>query len=94
MLNLMGISYLNLEIRLAVIPTGHQSHLLQYETTRQRHNVPVMAFVDITKRIYSTSSTIPVIMRAGIAQLVNSIRPLKVVTVYIVQQLSICELYH
>ncbi|XP_065920559.1 ubiquinone biosynthesis monooxygenase COQ6, mitochondrial-like isoform X2 [Dysidea avara] len=56
---------------------GHRSHLLQYESIRQRHNVPIMAFVDITKRIYSTSSTIPVIVRASIARLVSSVYPIK-----------------
>ena len=40
-----------------------------------------MAFVDITKRIYSTSSTIPVIVRASIARLVSSVYPIKVVIV-------------
>ena len=31
---------------------GCSSHLLQYETLRQGHNLPIMTFMDVTKRIY------------------------------------------
>ncbi|TKS86456.1 Ubiquinone biosynthesis monooxygenase COQ6, mitochondrial [Collichthys lucidus] len=35
---------------------GAIQHLLEYETERQRHNLPMMAAIDLMKRLYSTNS--------------------------------------
>ena len=40
---------------------GHRAYLLQYETERQRHNVPTMLAIDSLQKLYSTTLT-PVVL--------------------------------
>ncbi|KAG2457525.1 COQ6 monooxygenase, partial [Polypterus senegalus] len=57
---------------------GSTSHLLEYETDRQRHNLPMMAAIDAMKRLYSTKMAPFVLLRTLGLQATNAISPLKV----------------
>lgn len=53
-------------------------HLLEYETERQRHNLPMMAAIDLMKRLYSTNAAPMVLLRTFGLQATNMLPPLKV----------------
>lgn len=61
-------------------PPGEMQHLLVYETERQRHNLPMMAAVDLMKRLYSTNVAPLVLLRTFGLQATNALPPLKVRT--------------
>ncbi|KAI8784546.1 ubiquinone biosynthesis monooxygenase COQ6 mitochondrial [Biomphalaria glabrata] len=56
---------------------GSLTHLLEFETQRQRHNVPVMATIDGLQRLYSTDFTPLVLIRALGLHAVHSLPVLK-----------------
>ncbi|XP_026789770.3 ubiquinone biosynthesis monooxygenase COQ6, mitochondrial [Pangasianodon hypophthalmus] len=56
---------------------GDMQHLLEYETERQRHNLPMMAAVDLMKRLYSTNVAPLVLLRTFGLQATNALPPLK-----------------
>ncbi|NWJ07883.1 COQ6 monooxygenase, partial [Crypturellus undulatus] len=56
---------------------GSLKHLLQFETTRQRHNVSLMAATDMLKRLYSTTLAPVVLLRTWGLQATNALSPLK-----------------
>lgn len=56
---------------------GAMQHLLQYETERQRHNLPMMAAIDMMKRLYSTNSVPAVLLRSFGLQATNMLPPIK-----------------
>ncbi|XP_028678168.2 ubiquinone biosynthesis monooxygenase COQ6, mitochondrial [Erpetoichthys calabaricus] len=56
---------------------GSTPHLLEYETDRQRHNLPMMAAIDAMKRLYSTKMAPFVLLRTLGLQATNAISPLK-----------------
>lgn len=57
---------------------GAIQHLLEYETERQRHNLPMMAAIDLMKRLYSTNVAPVVLLRSFGLQATNMIPTLKV----------------
>lgn len=58
--------------------TGAIQHLLEYETERQRHNLPMMAAIDLMKRLYSTDAAPVVLLRTFGLQATNMLPVLKV----------------
>lgn len=56
---------------------GTMQHLLDYETERQRHNLPMMAAIDLMKRLYSTNAAPAVLLRTLGLQATNVLPPLK-----------------
>uniref|UniRef100_A0A667XEE9 Ubiquinone biosynthesis monooxygenase COQ6, mitochondrial n=1 Tax=Myripristis murdjan TaxID=586833 RepID=A0A667XEE9_9TELE len=56
---------------------GAMQHLLEYETERQRHNLPMMAAIDLMKRLYSTNAAPVVLLRTLGLQATNMLPPLK-----------------
>ncbi|KAG7275431.1 hypothetical protein CRUP_033164 [Coryphaenoides rupestris] len=56
---------------------GAMQHLLKYETERQRHNLPMMAAVDLMKHLYSTNAAPAVLLRTFGLQATNMLPPLK-----------------
>nr|CAD7570886.1 unnamed protein product [Timema californicum] len=56
---------------------GSKSPLLNYETSRQRHNVPTMLAIDGLQKLYSTEATPIVILRSLGLQLTHALTPLK-----------------
>lgn len=56
---------------------GSIDHLNAFETERQRHNVPIMAAIDLLKRLYSTKSTPVVFLRSLGLQATNVLAPVK-----------------
>lgn len=59
---------------------GAMQHLLEYETDRQRHNLPMMAAIDLMKRLYSTNAAPVVLLRTFGLQATNMLPTLKVRT--------------
>lgn len=57
---------------------GAIQHLLEYETERQRHNLPMMAAIDLMKRLYSTNVAPVVLLRTFGLQATNMLPVLKV----------------
>uniref|UniRef100_A0AAQ5ZXQ0 Ubiquinone biosynthesis monooxygenase COQ6, mitochondrial n=1 Tax=Amphiprion ocellaris TaxID=80972 RepID=A0AAQ5ZXQ0_AMPOC len=57
---------------------GAIQHLLEYETERQRHNLPMMAAIDLMKRLYSTNAAPVVLLRTFGLQATNMLPALKV----------------
>ncbi|CAB1330892.1 unnamed protein product [Coregonus sp. 'balchen'] len=53
---------------------GAMQHLLEYETERQRHNLPMMAAIDLMKRLYSTNAA-PVVLLRTFGSLFNPTCP-------------------
>lgn len=53
-------------------------HLLGYETERQRHNLPMMAAIDLMKHLYSTNAAPLVLLRTFGVQATNMLPALKV----------------
>lgn len=60
--------------------TGAIHHLLEYETERQRHNLPMMTAIDLMKRLYSTNVAPVVLLRTFGLQATNMLPALKVST--------------
>ncbi|XP_062914615.1 ubiquinone biosynthesis monooxygenase COQ6, mitochondrial [Mobula hypostoma] len=56
---------------------GSIEHLNAFETERQRHNLPIMAAIDMLKRLYSTKSTPMVLLRSLGLQATNALAPVK-----------------
>ncbi|ELU12926.1 hypothetical protein CAPTEDRAFT_155426 [Capitella teleta] len=56
---------------------GAIDHLMEYETERQRQNVPVMLTVDALSRMYGSSFTPIVLARTLGLQAVNALSPVK-----------------
>ncbi|XP_043553016.1 ubiquinone biosynthesis monooxygenase COQ6, mitochondrial [Chiloscyllium plagiosum] len=56
---------------------GSTNHLNAFETERQRHNLPVMATIDLLKRLYSTKSIPLVCLRSLGLQATNAFVPIK-----------------
>ncbi|XP_039459698.1 ubiquinone biosynthesis monooxygenase COQ6, mitochondrial isoform X2 [Oreochromis aureus] len=56
---------------------GAIQHLLEYETERQRHNLPMMAVIDLMKRLYSTNAAPVVLLRTFGLQATNMLPTLK-----------------
>ncbi|XP_077477829.1 ubiquinone biosynthesis monooxygenase COQ6, mitochondrial [Stigmatopora argus] len=56
---------------------GSTQHLLEYESERQRHNLPMMAAIDLMKRLYSTNTTPVVLLRTFGLQATNMLPTLK-----------------
>ncbi|XP_069806941.1 ubiquinone biosynthesis monooxygenase COQ6, mitochondrial [Dendropsophus ebraccatus] len=56
---------------------GSTSHLLEYETERQRQNLPLMAAIDLLKRLYNTKQPPIVLLRTLGLQATNALPPLK-----------------
>ncbi|KAA8582240.1 hypothetical protein FQN60_008980, partial [Etheostoma spectabile] len=56
---------------------GAMQHMLQYETERQRHNLPMMAAIDLMKRLYSTNAAPAVLLRTFGLQATNMLPALK-----------------
>ncbi|XP_039993928.1 ubiquinone biosynthesis monooxygenase COQ6, mitochondrial [Xiphias gladius] len=56
---------------------GAMQHLLEYETERQRHNLPMMAAIDLMKRLYSTNSAPVVLLRTFGLQATSMLPSLK-----------------
>ncbi|XP_002736637.1 ubiquinone biosynthesis monooxygenase COQ6, mitochondrial-like [Saccoglossus kowalevskii] len=56
---------------------GALPHLLDYETERQKHVVPIMATVDGLKRLFSTDAAPAVLLRSLGLQATNAFKPLK-----------------
>jgi len=56
---------------------AHRSYLLEYETERQRHNVPTMFSIDSMHRLYTTTLTPVVLARSLGLQITDSIAPMK-----------------
>ncbi|XP_034051060.1 ubiquinone biosynthesis monooxygenase COQ6, mitochondrial [Thalassophryne amazonica] len=56
---------------------GAMQHLLEYETERQRCNLPMMAAIDFMKRLYSTSASPVVLLRTFGLQATNMMPVLK-----------------
>lgn len=56
---------------------GAIQHLLEYETERQRHNLPMMAAIDLMKRLYSTNVAPVVLLRTFGLQATNMLPTLK-----------------
>lgn len=61
-----------------VVRAGAIQHLLEYETDRQRHNLPMMAAIDLMKRLYSTNAAPAVLLRTFGLQATNMLPTLKV----------------
>lgn len=66
----------NMNIQLSL--PGSLRHLLKFETERQRHNVSLIAAIDILKRLYSTSLAPLVLLRTWGLQATNALPPIKV----------------
>ncbi|XP_015242313.1 PREDICTED: ubiquinone biosynthesis monooxygenase COQ6, mitochondrial [Cyprinodon variegatus] len=56
---------------------GAIQHLLEYETERQRHNLPMMTVIDLMKRLYSTNAAPVVLLRTFGLQATNMLPTLK-----------------
>ncbi|CAL1575895.1 unnamed protein product [Knipowitschia caucasica] len=56
---------------------GATQHLLEYETERQRHNLPMMAAIDLMKRLYSSDAAPLVLLRTFGLQATNMLPTLK-----------------
>ncbi|XP_057715937.1 ubiquinone biosynthesis monooxygenase COQ6, mitochondrial isoform X2 [Corythoichthys intestinalis] len=56
---------------------GSTQHLLEYESERQRHNLPMMAAIDLMKRLYSTNTAPVVLLRTFGLQATNMLPTLK-----------------
>ncbi|XP_012707709.2 ubiquinone biosynthesis monooxygenase COQ6, mitochondrial [Fundulus heteroclitus] len=56
---------------------GAIQHLLEYETERQRHNLPMMTAIDLMKRLYSTNAAPAVLLRTFGLQATNMLPTLK-----------------
>ncbi|XP_074766030.1 ubiquinone biosynthesis monooxygenase COQ6, mitochondrial isoform X3 [Athene noctua] len=56
---------------------GSLKHLLKFETERQRHNVSLIAAVDLLKRLYSTRLAPLVLLRTWGLQATNALPPVK-----------------
>ncbi|XP_037097530.1 ubiquinone biosynthesis monooxygenase COQ6, mitochondrial [Syngnathus acus] len=56
---------------------GAMQHLLEYESERQRYNLPMMAAIDLMKRLYSTNTAPVVLLRTFGLQATNMLPTLK-----------------
>lgn len=86
MTDLFGLEFILrfLTSRFTCACAGAIQHLLEYETERQRHNLPMMAAIDLMKRLYSTNAAPVVLLRTFGLQATNMLPTLKV-------SLSVCS---
>ncbi|XP_069772164.1 ubiquinone biosynthesis monooxygenase COQ6, mitochondrial isoform X2 [Narcine bancroftii] len=56
---------------------GSLEHLNAFETERQSHNLPIMAAIDLLKKLYTTKSTPVVLLRSLGLQATNVLAPVK-----------------
>ncbi|XP_077300188.1 ubiquinone biosynthesis protein COQ6, mitochondrial [Arctopsyche grandis] len=56
---------------------GDKSHLLNYETQRQRHVVPTSAAIDALHKLYTTDATPIVLLRSLGLQVTHAVNPVK-----------------
>lgn len=86
MTDLFGLEFILsfLTSRFTCVCAGAIQHLLEYETERQRHNLPMMAAIDLMKRLYSTNAAPVVLLRTFSLQATNMLPTLKV-------SLSVCS---
>ncbi|XP_075568494.1 ubiquinone biosynthesis monooxygenase COQ6, mitochondrial isoform X2 [Pelecanus crispus] len=56
---------------------GSLKHLLKFETERQRHNISLIAAIDVLKRLYSTRLAPLVLLRTWGLQATNALPPVK-----------------
>uniref|UniRef100_A0A8C7D284 Coenzyme Q6 monooxygenase n=1 Tax=Oncorhynchus kisutch TaxID=8019 RepID=A0A8C7D284_ONCKI len=56
---------------------GAMQYLLEYEAERQRHNLPMMAAIDLMKRLYSTNAAHVVLLRTFGLQATNTLPAIK-----------------
>lgn len=61
-----------------LLVVGTLSSLKEYESSRQWHNIPVMATINGLQRLFSTSWTPLVMLRSVGLQLVGALYPVKV----------------
>lgn len=57
---------------------GSLEHLLTYETKRQQSVIPMITAIDALKRLYSTSSPLPVLARSVGLIATSALLPIKV----------------
>ena len=67
---------------------GSLPHLLEYETQRQRHNVPVMAGIDGLSKLYGSTWSPLVVARTLGLQATNALNPLKVGALFMTGRVS------
>ena len=65
-------------LALTILLPGSIHHLLEYETARQRHVIPMMATIDALSRLYGTTFTPVVLARTLGLQATNALKPVKV----------------
>lgn len=58
--------------------TGSHQYLLDYETKRQRHVVPMMFSIDALHRLYTTEFTPVVLARSLGVTILDALNPVKV----------------
>lgn len=58
--------------------TGNLQYLLDYETKRQRHIVPMMFSIDALHRLYTTEFTPVVLARSLGVTILDALNPVKV----------------
>lgn len=58
---------------------GFLPRLLQYETARQRQNLPVMGVIESLQRLFSTSFIPAALVRSVGLQITGFVQPLKVI---------------
>lgn len=63
---------------MSISSLGSLEHLLTYETKRQQSVVPMITAIDALKRLYSTSSTLPVLARSFGLIATSALPPIKV----------------
>ena len=56
---------------------GQHSYLCQYETERQRHNLPTMLGIDALQKLYSSQATPVVLARSLGLMTSNAVSPIK-----------------
>ena len=60
------------------IAVGFLPRLLSYETSKQRHNIPVLSVIDSLQKVFSTSYSPVVLIRSVGLQFTNALWPVKV----------------
>ena len=74
----INLSRLFFILLMLISSLGSLEHLLTYETKRQQSVVPMITAIDALKRLYSTSSTLPVLARSLGLTAISALPPIKV----------------